>query len=356
MKIKKYVILGLTALFLLFFTLPVLAASSDFLPQATDFYNRYCNMRRIPSVFGISCYLYEKTQELEGDINSLQSEVEDLGEENVSQNEKISELEERIKALEATPTPTLTPTPISTPTPTPDLTPFEVQFSVVSAIDFDKGTAQANKLIKLCTYGSSAYGAYVPLNGNINEILCMTPELWGAQLLWMRVESYYGEVKIYGNFPTLPTYIVSDNSWKFSLTEVSGWFGLDYDDSAWTNSVAPSGGQCDPNVIGLLINEHGALPMSYESTPWSIGYFRKIFYLPASPSSGTVRVVLDDDGDLYINGNLVISDHDGHVAGISQADVSSYLESGKNVLALKVIDSAGGCQHAQVELEILVSE
>ena len=116
---------------------------------------------------------------------------------------KVTELEERVKNLEVTPTPTSIPTPTLTPTPTSDLTPFEVQFSIVDAIDFDKGTAQANKLIKSCTYGSSSSGYNVPLDGNITETLCMTPELWGAQLLWIRVESFYGEVKSYGEPPIL---------------------------------------------------------------------------------------------------------------------------------------------------------
>lgn len=251
MKIKRYVILGLITFFFSFFTLPVLAASSDFLPQATEFYNRYCTRRRIPNTLAISCYLYDKVHEIQDEISSL--------------GERVSELEERVEELESTPTPS------STPTPTP------VEQTV---------------------------------------------------------------------------YVISDDTWKFSLTEESGWFGVGFNDSLWTNSAAPSGGQCDPSVIGLLINENGALPMSYEASAWSTGYFRKTFNLGGNPTSGSARVVLDDDGDLYVNGNLALADHDGHVAGIGQADISPYLVSGANTVALKVIDSAGGCQHAQVELKI----
>ena len=250
MKIKKYVITGLLILFLSFFTLPVLAASSDFLPQATEFYDRYCAKRRIPNTLAISCYLFDKVHEMQDEVTSLE--------------EKVSELEERIEDLENSPTPTPTPTPTT-----------------------------------------------------IEQIV----------------------------------YVISDNTWKFSLTEESGWFNVAFDDSLWASSVAPSGGQCSPSVIGLLINENGALPMSYEASPWSTGYFRKTFNLVGNPTSGSVRVVLDDDGDLYVNGNLALADHDGHVAGIGQVDISPYLVSGANTVALKVIDSAGGCQHAQVELK-----
>lgn len=95
----------------------------------------------------------------------------------------------------STPTPTVTPTNTPTPTPTPDLTPFEVQFSIADNIDFDKGTAQANKPIKKCTYGSSLMGCTIPLNANITVTLCQTTELYGQQLYWMKVESFSDEIK-----------------------------------------------------------------------------------------------------------------------------------------------------------------
>lgn len=153
----------------------------------------------------------------------------------------------------------------------------------------------------------------------------------------------------------ITSYIVSDTTWKFSATEVNGWLGAGFDDSSWITTQAPSGGQCAPSAIGLLINEHGALPMSVSNPNWAggNGYFRKTFNLSSIPSSASVRVVLDDDGDLYINGNLVLSDHDNHVAGIQQANIpTSDLVSGTNAIGLEVVDSAGGCQHAQVEVTI----
>lgn len=155
--------------------------------------------------------------------------------------------------------------------------------------------------------------------------------------------------------PTSTTYIVSNNSWKFSTTASDGWLDTDFDTSSWLTTQAPSGGQCDPSAIGLLINDHGALPMSVNNPNWAggSGYFRKTFNLDSIPSSANVRVVLDDDGVLYMNNNLVLSDQDNHVAGIQQVDIpTSYFINGTNVIGLKVVDSAGGCQHAQVEVKL----
>ncbi len=151
------------------------------------------------------------------------------------------------------------------------------------------------------------------------------------------------------------TYIISDATWRFSNTEVSGWLNANFDDSSWIFTQAPSGGQCAPSAIGLQINEHGALPMSVNNPNWEggSGYFRKTFNLSRIPSSASVRVILDDDGDLYINGNLVLSDHDNQIAGIQQANIStSYLVNGVNAIGLKVVDSVGVCQWAQVEITL----
>jgi hypothetical protein len=155
--------------------------------------------------------------------------------------------------------------------------------------------------------------------------------------------------------PSSSFYVVSDSTWRFNTSSAIGWLTSSFNDSAWTLASAPSGGQCSVASIGLLINQHGALPMSVASPNWTsgTGYFRKTFYLNSIPSSSTVRVVLDDDGDLYLNGNLVLTDHDNAIAGTQQVIVpTSYFISGVNTLGLVVNDSLGGCQHAHLEMSV----
>lgn len=95
MKINIRLFLGIffTSFLLVFAALPVLAASSDFLPQATEFYNRYCTRRRVSTVFAISCYLFDK-------VHEIQEEIAQIQQNDATQSAKLVELEERILALE----------------------------------------------------------------------------------------------------------------------------------------------------------------------------------------------------------------------------------------------------------------
>ena len=150
-------------------------------------------------------------------------------------------------------------------------------------------------------------------------------------------------------------YIISDSSWKFSISEVNGWLTAGFDDSSWISVLAPSMGQCGPNPVGGGITENGVFNISVSNPNWAsgTGYFRKTFHLDSIPSTAALRVMIDDDGDTYINGNLLISDHNGATPPISLATPSpSDFVIGDNVIAIKAIDSVGGCQWVQAELTI----
>lgn len=147
------------------------------------------------------------------------------------------------------------------------------------------------------------------------------------------------------------SYIVSDTSWKYSDIEVSGWTNISFDDSSWLFANGPSDGLCPPSAINIegRMDQHGAMPIwTQNPINRSTAYFRKTFTL-SSLGKRLVRALFDDDGDIYINGTLVLSNHDGHVSGVSYVDVSPYLVVGENVIAIKAID-AGGCQSIQFEL------
>ena len=72
----------------------------------------------------------------------------------------------------------------------------------------------------------------------------------------------------------------------------------------------------------------------------------------SSLKSGSVRAVIDDTGDIYINGNLALSDIINSGDDLTNGDVSQYLQLGNNVIALKGVDSAGICQDIQFELKL----
>ena len=151
------------------------------------------------------------------------------------------------------------------------------------------------------------------------------------------------------------SYVISDGSWKFSDTEEAGWLTSGFDDSSWIFVQAPSMGQCGPNPVGGGITENGVMNISASDPNWagSLGYFRKTFNLDSEPTAASIRALYDDDGDVYINGNLIISNHDGFIAGIDEAVIDpSIFVIGTNVLAVAADDAAGGCQWIQIELTI----
>lgn len=151
------------------------------------------------------------------------------------------------------------------------------------------------------------------------------------------------------------SYIISDGTWKFSDSEEAGWLNSGFDDSSWIFVEVPSMGQCGPNPVGGGITENGVQNISVSDPNWAgaTGYFRKTFNLSALPTSASIRALYDDDGDVYLNGNLIISNHDGFIAGIDQETIDpSTFNIGTNVLAVAVDDAAGGCQWLQAELTL----
>lgn len=153
-----------------------------------------------------------------------------------------------------------------------------------------------------------------------------------------------------------PIYVVSDNTWKYNYSFISGWLSKNFDDSTWLTTVAPSSGLCPGGIDPILpigrITDNGALPMWTQSPiEFSTVYFRKEFKLN-HPTKGFVRVLFDDDGEVYVNGNLVLVSNNGFVEGVQYVDVSQYLVNGLNIVSLKGTDVVGGCQSVQFELTI----
>jgi len=70
-------------------------------------------------------------------------------------------------------------------------------------------------------------------------------------------------------------------------------------------------------------------------------YLRKIVNLPAVQQA-FLSGGADDDIQIYINGTLVLDDHNGTAAGFGPIDVTNYLVVGSNLLAAKAHDSFGG--------------
>jgi hypothetical protein len=144
--------------------------------------------------------------------------------------------------------------------------------------------------------------------------------------------------------------VESDDSWKVSKTASSRWETTQYNDSDWLFTKAPTRGVCDYYADPIFF----ALPM------WSINpiakeaaFFRKPFHVDVPITKATLKVGFDDDGEAYVNGILVAKD----TSGLTEKtpiiiDVTEHIKMGPNILAMRAVDSFGGCQWAQASLDI----
>ncbi len=71
-------------------------------------------------------------------------------------------------------------------------------------------------------------------------------------------------------------------------------------------------------------------------------YIRKLVNLPGGATlQGRVDLAVDDDVDMYVNGQLVISERSGAVTNYLNHDISRYLVPGENLFAFTAIDAGG---------------
>jgi hypothetical protein len=84
----------------------------------------------------------------------------------------------------------------------------------------------------------------------------------------------------------------------------------------------------------------------------SPSYYRKVFELSGTPTSGMLSFGVDDDAIIYINGQLAVSDTDGFSTDSSGIDVTPLLVAGTNLIAVKAHDSCGYQESLKVTLDV----
>lgn len=145
--------------------------------------------------------------------------------------------------------------------------------------------------------------------------------------------------------------VQSGSDWKVSATELTGWETMGFSDSTWAYVSSPS-----PHSTATEYFTEKAPTMwstTYANTIW----LRKTFTMRDSISvdSAFIKVLVDDDHDLYINGNLIYTDNNGY-ANEMVTDITAYLRPGQeNLIAIKALDY-GSYAAAGVYLKAYVSE
>ena len=77
-------------------------------------------------------------------------------------------------------------------------------------------------------------------------------------------------------------------------------------------------------------------PPAYGSTP---AYFRTTFFVRGTPTGALLDCTVDDDAQIWINGELVLNDNNNTASTFQDIDVRRYLRSGLNLLTVKAHDS-----------------
>jgi hypothetical protein len=102
--------------------------------------------------------------------------------------------------------------------------------------------------------------------------------------------------------------------------------------------------------LATAIWSDGTFAAGDGSTP---AYFRKKFFLSVEPILCLLDVKADDDCMVYLNGILVHDDQDGTAAPTYyDIDVTTALQAGENLIAVKAHDSFGINENFSADLEV----
>jgi hypothetical protein len=143
------------------------------------------------------------------------------------------------------------------------------------------------------------------------------------------------------------TLFFSDLNWKVTPTAPgTGWeSSTAFDASSWQSATElyNVSDVLGPSYLAKGIWSSGGQYSTTETTVWARG----IWNLPALPTTASLEVGFDDDGDLYINGTQVVSDHNGGAGNSSVANILPYLHTGDNLIAFTASDNiAYGFNHS----------
>lgn len=162
---------------------------------------------------------------------------------------------------------------------------------------------------------------------------------------------------------TLREHLLMDFDWRFSLGnacdltkdfgfgkmqligtfaksgDAGGPTGLHFDDSKWQQINLPHDWAVDlPFVLDSTLVWHGGKPLGRAYPDTSIGWYRKLFTIPAGDLGKRIRIRFDGvyrNAQVFLNGQYLGQDASGYAP--FEYDITDFLNyGGDNVLALRV--------------------
>jgi len=148
-------------------------------------------------------------------------------------------------------------------------------------------------------------------------------------------------------------HIASDDTWRATHQARAGWTEADYDDSDWQAPSLRFRKEFDDQCWHYAaLHKFGRLSETFafpamamtartdperDRGPQYVSYFRRAFDLESAPQSAPLRVYLDDEGEVYVNGTLAAGLGIDDLA--TDLDIAPLLRPGRNVLAIRLVNS-----------------
>ena len=141
----------------------------------------------------------------------------------------------------------------------------------------------------------------------------------------------------YAKAPAVARYhLLMDRSWKFYLGDDKSASEIAFNDNAWRILDLPH----DWSIEGQF-SKDATTGGGGGYLPTGIGWYRKEFTLPSSVKGKQFSIQFDgvyQNSEVWINGHLLGKRPNGYISFVY--DLTPYLTSGKNVIAVKVDNSA----------------
>jgi hypothetical protein len=135
--------------------------------------------------------------------------------------------------------------------------------------------------------------------------------------------------------------LATDASWSVTAAApAAGWnSSTSFNAASWSAAtVLFNVGPFYPPGSGVVADAIWSAGGQFSTSEVAI-WGRRILNLAAAPTSATLFGGIDDDGDFFVNGNLVVASHDGVAGGLGPVDITPYLVAGDNVIAFSATDN-----------------
>lgn len=124
----------------------------------------------------------------------------------------------------------------------------------------------------------------------------------------------------------------TDSSWLATNSAPAPAWNSDasFDTTGWINAS-----------VNVPACQNGADCIWYDGqfSATQFAWLRKTFTISDPVLSAVLSGGVDDDADIYVNGSLVFSDHNGFAQNFGPIDVASFLVQGVNLIAVAAADN-----------------